>query len=299
MADKPEQFCDLIAQWARERKATPKSKDEFTSKIGKLTKFLGHDNFTRLTDGDIIGWKDHLLESDASHKTVENYLNVLKTLLNYAVRQKILSVSPAQGISFRAKEDGRDTRLPFTVEDARSILTAARQHDDPVIRWPNWISAFCGARLEEIVGCTRADIREVNGQWCIDISLENRDQTASLKNISSKRLVPLHPAILNEGLLKYVGSLTDGPLFPDLGVDKYGKRSYWASKIIGPWLRAIIPDRRKVFHCWRHFFQDQCDLAGIEEKIQHAICGYQDQRVSRRYGSLRKRASPVRLEILA
>jgi integrase len=296
---KIERFCDLIDNWARERKVTPKSKDEFISKTSKLTTFLGRDDVTRLTDKNIIDWKNHLLETGASHKTVENYLNVLKTLLNYAVSQKILSVSPAVGISFKAKDDGRDNRLPFTFDDAKLILTAARHNNDPVIRWANWISAFCGARLEEIVGCMREDIKEVNGQWCIDISLEKRDETATLKNISSKRLVPLHAAVIEEGLLEYVHSLPHGPLFPDLRADKYGKRSHWASKMIGPWLRAIIPDKRKVFHCWRHYFQDQCDLAGIEEKIQYAICGYQDQRVSRRYGSLRKLASPVRLEILA
>jgi integrase len=232
--DKTVRFRDLIPRWARERKVTPKSEDEFTSKITKLTIFLGHDDATRLTDRNIIDWKDHLLESGASHKTVENYLNVLKTLLNYAVDQRILSVSPAQGISFRAKEDGRDNRLPFTVEDARLILIAARAHDDPVIRWANWISAFCGARLEEIVGCTREDIREVNGYRCIDISLANRETDASLKNRGAKRLIPLHPAVIEEGFLEYASSLSDGSLFPDLRVDKYGKRSHWASKAIGP-----------------------------------------------------------------
>jgi integrase len=215
---KIEPFFDLIDNWARERKVTPKSKDEFISKIGKITTFLGHDAVTRLTDKNIIDWKNHLLETGASHKTVENYLNVLKTLLNYAVSQKILSVSPAVGIRFKAKDDGRDNRLPFTIDDAKSILTAARHNDDPVVRWANWINAFCGARLEEIVGCMCEDIKEVNGQWCIDISLEKRD----VKNISSKRLVPLHAAVIEEGFLEYVHSLPHGPLFPDLRVDKYG-----------------------------------------------------------------------------
>jgi hypothetical protein len=290
---------DLMDKWARERRVKAKSKEEFVSKMGKLIEFVGHEDITRLTDRNVIGWKDQLLESGASDTKVENYLNVLKTLLNYAVRNKILTESPARGISFKAKDNGRDNRLPFTIEDARLLLIAARSNSNPVIRWANWISAFSGARLEEIVGSMREDIREVQGQWCIDISLNNRAGGASLKNVGSKRLVPLHPAILNEGFLKYVDSLKNGPLFPNLRVDKYGKRSHWGSKAIGPWLRAIIPDNRKVFHCWRHYFQDQCDLAGIEEKIQYAICGYQDQRVSRRYGSLRKRASPVRLEILA
>jgi hypothetical protein len=40
------------------------------------------------------------------------------------------------------------------------ILTAAKKSDDPVIRWANWIAAFTGARLEEIVGAAAADVVE-------------------------------------------------------------------------------------------------------------------------------------------
>lgn len=103
--------------------------------MSKLIEFVGHDHISRLTDRNIIAWKDALLDSGHSHKTVENYLNVLKTLLNYAVRNKMLSESPARGISFKAKDDGRDNRLPFTVEDAKLILGVTREHPDPVIKW--------------------------------------------------------------------------------------------------------------------------------------------------------------------
>src|SRR5262245_1007963 len=119
----------------------------------------------------------------------------------------MLTESPARGITFTAKDDGRDTRLPFTIGDARLILIAARKSDDPVIRWSNWIAAYTSARLQEIVGSTKEDTKQINGYCCIDISLENRADDATLKNVGSKRLVPLHPAVLNEGFLNYVGSL--------------------------------------------------------------------------------------------
>jgi integrase len=295
-------FSELINTWAKsERNPTLKTKEEFDSKISQLTEFLKHDDAAKVTDIDIIRWKEYLLDKGRSHKTIENYLNVIKTLYNFAVKNKKLAVSPAKDISFSAKSDGRDDRLPFTVEDARLILTVARKESDPVIRWANWIAAFTGARLEEIVGAAAADIEQIDGVWCLNIRLDNRIPDATLKNIVSKRIVPLHPAIIDEGFLVYAKSVPKGgPLFPKLPPDKFGKRSGVATKRIGRWLRddpenggVGITDPRKVFHSWRHFFKDECDFAEIEEKVHDAITGHKNEKkVGRKYGSLARNSTP-------
>ena len=50
--------------------------------------------------------------------------------------------------------------------------------------------------------------------WCLDIRLDNRGEHGSLKNLRSERKVPLHPAVKEEGFLKYVAKLPkNGPLF--------------------------------------------------------------------------------------
>jgi len=85
-----------------------------------------------------------------------------------------------------------------------------------------------------------------------------RSPDQRLKIEVSTRSVPLHSALLGEGFLGYVETITnqygDGPLFPQLALDGYGRRNGIASKRISNWLRNIvgITDPKKVFHSHRH-----------------------------------------------
>ena len=75
-------FSELIEAWARQQQVTRKTRDEFESKAGSLIEHLGHDNAVDINDTDVISWKEALLKSGKSHRTVENHLNAIKVLFN-------------------------------------------------------------------------------------------------------------------------------------------------------------------------------------------------------------------------
>jgi len=84
--------------------------------------------------------------------------------------------------------------------------------------------------------------------WCLDIRLDNRGEHGSLKNLRSERKVPLHPAVKEEGFLKYVAKLPkNGPLFSNLTPDRYGKRGGSGSKRLCRWIRTT-PEKRRITH---------------------------------------------------
>jgi len=145
----PYRFSKLIDEWVLERDPTKKTRDEFESKITKLIAHLGHDDAAQVTDTDLIAWKEELLASGASHKTIENYLMAVKTLFNFAKKNKKISTNPASEVSFQAKR--RQKQLGYDDADAEKILLAARGETQPHRRWVAWIAAFSGARLEEIM----------------------------------------------------------------------------------------------------------------------------------------------------
>jgi integrase len=192
----PYRFSDLINAWALERDPRKKNRDEFESKLTKLITRLGHDDAAQVKDTDLIAWKQRLLSSGASHKTVENYLMAVKTLFNFAKENKNIAINPASEVSFQAKR--RHKQLGYDDADAAKILSAGRGETEPHRRWVPWIAAFSGARLEEICGANVADVYQFGGVWCLDIRLENRGQKGSLKNLGSERKVPLHPAVIEE-----------------------------------------------------------------------------------------------------
>jgi hypothetical protein len=69
----------LIEAWAKQQQVVRKTRDEFESKAANLIGHLGHDNAASVNDTDVISWKDALLKSGKSHRTVENHLNAIKS----------------------------------------------------------------------------------------------------------------------------------------------------------------------------------------------------------------------------
>jgi integrase len=102
-------------------------------------------------------------------------------------------------------------------------------------------------------------------------------------------LVPLHPRLIELGLLEYVearrqeGSLY---LFPDLDHSGVHEPTKALSQWYGRFLRRIgITDRRKVFHSFRHGMKTMLRLPGIGRDISDAITGHTRDGVSGAYGS--------------
>jgi integrase len=134
-----------------------------------------------------------------------------------------------------------------------------------------------------------ADVRLENGIHVIRIDPANREQGGSVKNRASIRTVPLHPALIAEGFLTYVESLPkEGPLFPKLTPDRFGKRGGNGSKTLGRWVRdkvGITDPRKAPNHSWRHRFADQCKRVGIRREVRFAIEGHATGDVGDGYGS--------------
>jgi integrase len=200
----------------------------------------------------------------------------VKTLLNFAEAEKKIRPNPASEVSFQAKR--RQKQLGYDDADAAKILLTARGETEPHRRWVPWIAAFSGARLEEICGANVADVYQFAGIWCLDIRLDNRGEHGSLKNLGSERKVPLHPAVIEEGFQKYVAKLpNNGPLFPNLTPDRYGKRGGSGSKRLCRWIRVNLGmdnPRKAPNHAWRHRFKSVCRRAGIEEEYHEALTGH-------------------------
>src|SRR6516164_6932192 len=126
--------------------------------------------------------------------------------------------------------------------------------------------------------CDGARRGEIEGIPCLHIRLDYRPRQASLKNENSARTVPLHPAIVAEGFLGYVKTLgSNGPLFPNLVPDRFGKRAGTGTKRSGRWIRGrtvgITDTRIAPSHSWRHRFETKVRDLNIREDISNRLTG--------------------------
>ena len=258
-------FKTVISEWARERKVAPPGERSYTAKAERFVAFIREhqraadaDDMARVSPEEVIDYKNELLKTDLSHDTIGNHIAALRTLFRYAKRNRKITSDPMTDVVFRAQSDGRAKRLPFSPQDRERVLQAALASDDPIIKWTNLLAGYQGMRLAEIV---EADCRDIelldDGLVVFHIRLDHRLPDMRLKNKPSIRSQAIHRAVLEAGFPEYVEGIWaqgGGQLFPQVRLNRDGRKSSNASRVLGEWLREVvkITDPRFVFHSHRH-----------------------------------------------
>jgi hypothetical protein len=290
-ASEPITFESMIPKWAKLTNAPKKGIQNMDTKSGRFADWLGHDDMAQVTFENCRDYRDFLIEEgELAATTILTHVKALKRLFGYAYENDHLPANPWQRVKFKAG-DG-EARDDFSPEERRLILTLARDAD-PVIRWCNWLSSFNAARLSEIVDADTRDIVVEEGVPVMKIRRKFRSPDQRLKTKESTRTVPLHSAVLAEGFLNYVGSVGDGPLFPQLSLDTYGGRAGKVTSPISKWLRNVvgITDPNKPFYSHRHtaisFLRNTRTPDGhpaVKEDVERYLCGHSGKGAHAAYG---------------
>ncbi|WP_295144994.1 DUF6538 domain-containing protein [uncultured Reyranella sp.] len=304
----------LIEPWRQAKeKPHPKTSDRYTQALASFAAFIGHDDATRVQPGDLQRWLIALKEGKAgprklTAKTInEGYRAGVKACFAAAAEAGALRVDPLAGVKFKIKADAAKgpSRLPYGDGEAVRLLASAREQQG-TLRWLPLMLAYTGARIGEIAQLRREDVRfatpeearkagraggtvaEANrrkGIFFLRLTGEEEGQT--IKNPSSRREVPLHPAIIEAGFLDFVATVGAGKyLFPEVTAGKYGNKGDGGSRIYRKWARNIvgITDSRLTAHSWRHRIEDQLRDAGAPEDIRDALTGHASKSMGGRYG---------------
>lgn len=279
----PFTFEMLLEEWKRERQPRPQVAYEAANMLRKLEAHLGYSDARRLSADDLNSWKESLRSDGLAARTIRNTrFGILGAMLAVAVQNRKLPFNPAADVKITVKLDAMDPVRGYTDAEAAIILKAASVARDPVRRWIPLLCAYSGARLGEICQLRVEDVREIDGIPTISFTPE----AGPLKNRRSARTIPLHPAVLKAGFLTFVGSRQAGVLFPELPLDRFGKRSLNGSKVIGRWARklGITDPRLKSSHSWRHRFRTASRTYGLAVDVVDAILGHTRATVGDSYG---------------
>ena len=200
----------------------------------------------------------------------------------------------------RRTADGGPKRRPFETGELRRLFTsplyagfagAGERHKPGRLTlrdarfYAPLIAAYSGMRLEEICQLRRADIDHSDGVPCMFV---HPGAGRVVKNASARRAVPIHPVLIEAGLLDHrartAGSGED-LLFPELGFTRDGKPSPLAPEerygdAISAWFgrhcaQIGLDDPALVFHSFRHGFIERLfNTHGIEEAKVKAVVGH-------------------------
>lgn len=279
-------FKALFDAWKAVTTVKARTAEETRFILDMLKTFVGHDDAARVTRDDMLRWREATKAEGKTNNTWNNRLSMLRQVFEHAVGAGLLPTNPADN-GLRLKKNKAELRLPYTDDEAKRILEAARKETSPSLRWAPWIMAFTGMRVGEVLQLHGADVQQdkASGVWFFDVNEAAADK--SVKN-AMPRHVPIHPALISEGFLDYARGITGAaPLFPDKGLDAFGKRGGRAWNVVGKWVRDAvgIKDPQKApNHSWRHRMEDELRAAEVIESDRDAIIGHARKTVGRQYG---------------
>lgn len=230
-----------------------------------------------------------VVESGGTYKTitavtVNNRLRKLTAFMNWCKANGYMTDNPLAGMKVMTGS-AKEARLSFDRQDLAILLDLdslrAEARKYPWRYWLPLLGRATGCRLEELCQLRVDDITEHQGIACVRIDDKRDDQ--QLKNANSRRVLPLHPALIDLGLLLHVDSVRAtgaDRLFPELEAVR-GKLGHAPSKWFGRYKTKLgIVDSRKTFHSFRHTLIDDLREAGVQDSLIKRIAGHEDGAVT-------------------
>lgn len=303
---------EYIAEKLRYESWTENSAEGFRSQLNLMAEYLGPDasiHISKDTALDVKRMLEHIPQrarslpayvdkplhelmemKDAkrmSPESINKYLRTYTAFFDWAVKLSHTAENNFKGLVTRLRND-EQARDAFTDEQIKTMLDVILNNRNGVIRkqyqkWGVLIALYTGARLNEIAQLAVDDIIQVDGVWCFSF---NDDDEKTLKNIQSKRNVPIHSHLLELGILELAESLRksgkDRLLHELTKADKkngYGRNlGRWVNDKFLPALGMDSP--RLVFHSFRHTVTTWLFQAGVDEPIVKTVIGHSQQGVT-------------------
>ena len=276
---------ELLDGWKLERKPSGKTYDSFAGRLRKFESSLGGRTLDKATPKDAADWKAKRLQDGLSPKSVTTEIDGLKAVLNWAAANHKIERYPFAGMRAVPNKEESKTRRPTTDDETIAILSHVR-NEGGARKWLPWIASFTGARITEVGQLYSSDVKRLGEIVYLDINRDTADK--SLKTAGSKRNIPLHPQVLDEGFLEFVATREGGPLFPELNLDKHGKRARASSRLMEKLIRgelAISDLSLAPAHSFRHRFTDLCRNHGIRDELWNSLTGHLGKKAPDKYGN--------------
>lgn len=325
----PEKNCksiisDVIKSYTAEKQGgwSDKTKMEVAGVFKLLVDILGDVDVTTITRPMLIELRTSLLKvppnfyvknpgrsvreainstkgPGISIKTVNKHMARIGSLLKYCHEMGILTNNPAAGLQLSDKQRSDQERSAYTLNDINKIVAnLVEDVKQPERYWIPLIGLYTGLRLNEVCQLHTKDVIKIDGIWCFDI---NDDAEKSLKNGASARVIPVHPLLIERGLIDHVEKMKNTGQ-PRLWMNLVYVNLHGYTNSIGKWYARfnreyVSEDPKKVYHSMRHTVADMLKQKGVSEAIIAELLGHAHGNItSSRYG---KRYQPkVLLEAL-
>ena len=301
-----ELYCE---EYTKAKNWTLKTAEEVRALFAELIEIIGDKPVSEISYEDGRAYKAALLKLPANRKkkpayrdmtiadlaslatvqpmsitSVNKRLTRVSSLFQWLTRQNYVQNNPFAGMNIKRKKQAKTSQRPaFTDEELTALFDRERYAElrKPYQYWVPLIGLYSGMRLNEIAQLHLDDFQLDGNQWAFSVNDKGSDKR--VKTPSSIRLVPIHPRLVELGLLDYRAELEARGftrLFPDLNKrrDGYGQTvSNWYARYMK---KCGVTASGKVFHTLRHTFSNHLKQLGVDQSRVAAILGHAEEGIT-------------------
>jgi integrase len=229
-----------------------------------------------------------------TRQTVRRYLGSLSGFCRWLVKNDYLAANPVADMM--PKKTGPSVKRDTFKDDALKTLFSSplfttaksdqwRDLDKPgnfAVRdhrfWIPWVMLYSGARPGEVAQLQVEDVRQEQGVWIMDNDDGESDKRT--KTSGSRRVVPIHSALVALGLLKHVErqrAAGEAQVFPEIEIPEEGQIAAQFSREFNRYLTkvGVKVGRDIVTYSLRHTFIDRARIAGMMDDEIAIIVGHE------------------------
>lgn len=256
-----------------------------------------------------------------SDKTVNRYLSGMSGFCRWLSAHGIIAANPVADMFLDKPDDDDDEKEVFTTDQMNTLFKSPlftgclrdgsprdwSQKGNVMIRdhryWVPLVMLYSGARPGEIAQLLVDDVRQEDGVWIMHITNTGKGDK-SVKNKSSRRVVPVHSELVKLGFLDYHAATKragEARLFPNAERNERGQMIADFSRDFGRYLECIgVKSGRGVsLYSLRHGFTDALRRAGYLNVQFGFLLGHSSgTKITKGYGVLAEGTLKQRVELV-
>ena len=192
---------------------SPRSKRTYQVAVQSFIAFHGIETPEELYSGigqsHLIAWREHLTQSGASPRTIQNRLAAVSSLFKHLCERQVATRNPAIGVKRPRVNNNRVDATVLTPEQVRSLFSTPKRTKLKGIRDRAILHVlfYTGCRVNEVTTLKVKDFFEDTGYWVLDFIVKG----------GKRNRLAIHPE-LQLALREYLaesghGAERDAPLF--------------------------------------------------------------------------------------
>ncbi|MEW9625821.1 site-specific integrase [Rhodanobacter geophilus] len=236
--------------------------------------------FRNMQAPEVIAKAQRLHRQPINLRTQQSHIDRLRALFHWLEKRGEITPGLLRGVRLYARgQDFGQPRAPFSDDEVRWMFDVHQKiaHKTPYQYWAPILGLYQGMRVNEIGQLYVDDVVQMGGMWCIDVTRDRPGQR--LKNRMSRRLLPIHPKILECGFGAFVEQARRWnriTLFPDVIWGANGPGDCMSDWFNRTFLRKScgIVHPSLTFHSFRHCFATLGDRSNVRHDRLALLLGH-------------------------